>query len=293
MRENKKSDLIKYGLKYGVYSLGDVVKTVIWRLLPNSIKRYPIYSIYRMEKQYYNYEENCFDFNGIKIPKMSVEYLLCLGTIYIDIFHIFCRLEDNYAAINYGEYDKMCEGPYPYVDNGEIYGIDKGDVVIDAGAWIGDFAAYASKKGASKVYAFEPQSENYEYLQKTARLNSNIVAVKKGLGDTEEKAFLSGDNEMAKIAEIGEEIIETTTIDNFVEEYKIKKVDFIKADIEGFERKMLVGAINTLKNFAPKISICTYHLPDDPSVLEKIICDANPSYKVIQRKNKLFAYVMK
>ena len=65
--------------------------------------------------------------------------------------------------------------------------VHPGDVVIDAGSWIGDFAAYASVKGAT-VYAFEPIEAPYRYLLETARLNANILPVKKGLGDSETQA---------------------------------------------------------------------------------------------------------
>jgi FkbM family methyltransferase len=51
--------------------------------------------------------------------------------------------------------------------------------------------------------------------------------------------------------------IEITTIDAFVEENDLKKVDFIKADIEGYECYMLEGGRETLKKFAPKLAICT------------------------------------
>ena len=89
-----------------------------------------------------------------------------------------------------------------------------------------------------------------------------------------------------------EEIV-LNSIDNFVESNKISRVDFIKADIEGFERYMLKGATKTLKRFAPKLAICTYHLPDDPEVLKKIILEANSNYHIIQKQKKLFASVPK
>lgn len=89
------------------------------------------------------------------------------------------------------------------------------------------------------------------------------------------------------------ETITLTTIDRFAEENKLKRVDFIKADIEGAEREMLRGATNVLRTFAPKLAICTYHLPDDPQVLEQIIKEANPHYSVVHTRHKLFAAVVK
>jgi hypothetical protein len=68
-------------------------------------------------------------------------------------------------------------------------------------------------------------------------------------------------------------------------------VDFIKADIEGAERLMLKGAQKTLARFAPKLALCTYHLPDDPDVMEKLIMEANPNYKIVHKWFKLYAYV--
>jgi hypothetical protein len=56
---------------------------------------------------------------------------------------------------------------------------------------------------------------------------------------------------------------------------------------------MLRGAMNVLKNFAPKLAICTYHLPDDQFVLENIIREANPNYTIVHLRHKLFAAVIK
>ena len=65
------------------------------------------------------------------------------------------------------------ETPYAYMGDGLNVEILPSDVVIDAGSWIGDFAAYASAKGAGEVYAFEPSPPAFNYLMQTAKLNPN------------------------------------------------------------------------------------------------------------------------
>ena len=83
--------------------------------------------------------------------------------------------------------------------------------------------------------------------------------------------------------------VETITLDSFVKERGLDRVDFIKADIEGYERYMLMGARETLRKFAPKLVLCTYHLPDDAEVLSALIKEANPDYNIVLKHYKLFA----
>ena len=157
-----------------------------------------------------------------------------------------------------------------------------------------------SRGGA--IYAFEPVAETFAILQKTAELNPNIIPVNKGLSNKIESVPLfintegntGGNSLMDHEADSNFEnagSVEVTSIDDFVRENNLPRVDFIKADIEGFERHMLEGAQETLRTFAPKLALCTYHLPDDPEVLESLIKKANPKYNVVQKRKKLFASV--
>jgi FkbM family methyltransferase len=248
-------------------------------------------------KQVNNFKKKYFkngiwNFNGVKLPELKPELLNYLYNVYLDTLFVHCIYNDNYDARLIDKLDKILpEGAYGYKNEFIDVTVKKNDVVIDAGAWIGDFSAYASRKGA-KVFAFEPSNENLVYLYQTKDLNSNIEIIEKGLSDNSGISYITVNSSVAdriSSQSTNSEKITLTTIDNFVTEKKLEKIDFIKSDIEGFERKMLTGAKQTLKNFAPKLSICTYHYPDDPEVLTNIILDANPDYIIVQKRKKLYA----
>jgi len=248
-----------------------------------------------------------FDFNGAKLPAMLDSNILkFLCHTFEDVFLFSCFYNEIYEKdfVCFMDQYVMDEGPYSYCDNAFDVTVKKGDTVIDAGAWIGDYSAYAASKEAV-VYSFEPDTKLYELLCKTKELNNvdgeeRIFPVQKGLGSSECKMNLSIDSNAGEgnslVFDRGSnetELIDVTTLDSFVKEHNLKRIDFIKADIEGAERDMLKGATHVLKMFAPKLAICTYHLPDDPDVLEKIILEANPNYTIVHLRHKLFAAVIK
>ena len=261
--------------------------------------------------RYFDPEERCFNFNGARIPDIShdPEKLDVLRHVYEDVLLFSCHYGENYHRHLVEKLDKsMVEGPYGYTDGAFDVTVKPGDIVIDAGAWIGDFSAYAASKRATS-YAFEPTDSTYTWLCETARLNSPyIIPVKSGLGDKKEELQInicdqnSGSNSLVSekfdiqrqvVYADRYETVQITTLDAFVEANDIKKIDYIKSDIEGFERNLLKGAQQTLKRLAPKLAICTYHFPDDPQVLESLILEANPNYTVVHLRHKLFAAAVK
>lgn len=187
------------------------------------------------------------------------------------------------------------EGPY------EKYGVAlrEGDVVLDCGANLGFFSALAAARGCV-VHAFEPLPMLHPYLAQTASLYEGRILIRRQ-ATTERKERLrlfthsincGGATTIQSSAESADCVqVQGTDIDSYVREEGVDKVDFIKADIEGAERAMLRGAAETLRVHAPKLGICTYHLPDDPRVLENIIVTANPKYTVKHRYKKLYAWV--
>ena len=187
------------------------------------------------------------------------------------------------------------EGPYE-TKSVQIY---EDDIVVDCGANMGLFSLLAVKRGAKTVYGFDPQERALSLLNtniSTNKCEGKIIPVPFGLSDR--KCTLSfteneeniGASRISREGDVSTTSIECTTLDDWVAENNIPRVDFIKADIEGAERDMLNGARNTIKRNHPRLAICTYHLPDDPEVLQEIILSIDPTYHVEQREKKLYAW---
>ncbi|HCW08308.1 MAG TPA: hypothetical protein DGG95_13190, partial [Cytophagales bacterium] len=49
--------------------------------------------------------------------------------------------------------------------------------------------------------------------------------------------------------------IRVSTLDHYVEEKNIQKIDLVKIDVEGFEQRVIAGSVNTLQRFKPKLFI--------------------------------------
>ncbi|MDE6760094.1 MAG: FkbM family methyltransferase [Lachnospiraceae bacterium] len=191
------------------------------------------------------------------------------------------------------DYSEVDEGQYEY----EKVQLQKNDIVIDCGANFGMFSARAAEVGCD-VYAFEPLEIGRQYLNKTNHIyNDKIHVFPHALSDyigTAEFVVCSEDLSSSRLepdVEGEKSTVPVITLDEFVKKEGLERVDFIKADIEGAERSMLKGAKEVLKKYAPKLSICTYHIPDDVSVLTDIILEANPNYKIKYVWRKLYAWV--
>jgi len=160
-----------------------------------------------------------------------------------------------------------------------IYGDDRlgvrpGDVVLDCGAHVGLYTREALRQGARLVVAIEPSPENLDCL----RLNlsgelaaGRLIIYPKGVWDREVYLPLhippqnSAGSSLVAAPIQGEKVVNVplTTIDNLVAELRLDRVDFIKMDIEGAERRALAGARQTLATYKPRLAIAGYHLPDD------------------------------
>ncbi len=162
---------------------------------------------------------------------------------------------------------------YFYHDNDSSYHIlkyiDGAEVIFDIGGNIGqtalNIAKYkAGKKQPAQIISFEPYNENYEKLRHNIQLNKHIKnisienialgSILKTVKLFKECATNSGGNRVVYDEEENTEGVEEVhqiTLDSYIDEKKILKVDLIKIDVEGYELEVLKGAKNTLQKFRP------------------------------------------
>ena len=139
--------------------------------------------------------------------------------------------------------------------------IQSGDVVVDAGAFVGSHTLKLAKLAApGKVHAFEPQEKLPQLIADNMRLNNltNVQVYPVALGgkncQTTMKYINHGNKGASPISGClpnEENGTELRTIDSF----RFQHVDFMKIDVEGFELEVLKGAEKTLKRDMPVLMI--------------------------------------
>lgn len=173
---------------------------------------------------------------------------------------------------------------------GGKHGVRSGDVVLDCGANVGVYTRHALDAGARTVVAIEPAPENLECLRRnfSAEVNAGgVIVYPKGVWDRDEEIRIrtfdqeSGGNSVALSFHGSREgpMVSLTTIDKIVAELRLDRVDFIKMDIEGSERRALIGARNTVARFLPRMAISLEHQPDDYEAITAIVAKQWPDLK--------------
>jgi FkbM family methyltransferase len=164
---------------------------------------------------------------------------------------------------------------------------DRGDVVLDIGACLGDttlgFAAAVGPSG--RVVAFEPMPAFREAARSNIERNPQLAA----RVELVERAVSSTSGQVVRMADLGpgsrmsaEGVVEATTVsvDDFVSAGGLERVDFIKMDIEGAEQIALEGCARTVARHKPKLAICAYHRADDLWRIPLLLTRLNPRYRI-------------
>ena len=185
-------------------------------------------------------------------------------------------LEPNSNAIMVGEY-------------GDRVRLEKGESIIDCGAYTGDTAELYVKRleGNCVVYAIEPYRENYDkmlvriaengYRDKIQPYNcavSNMVKdtiINYSKSDFGMAINLSNDQGEEK------QIVAVETLDDLLGD---KKVTYIKMDIEGQAKPAWEGARKIISEQHPKLLISGYHKIEDFWEIPETVWSINRNYKI-------------
>ncbi len=161
-----------------------------------------------------------------------------------------------------------------------------GDVILDGGmsAYIGPQLEFCKSIGeAGHLYGFEPDPigfiKAYDQVQERQDL-TNFTVIPFGLWEEKTTLQFTSAGAGSHVSRGQDGVVvdcKMTTIDSFVQENKLQKVDLIKLDVEGSEFQALRAGIKTLATFKPRLAISLYHLPQDlyelPFLIKKILPD--------------------
>ena len=160
----------------------------------------------------------------------------------------------GYSFLHYGEFSQKEVELFEQI-------IFPGMVVLDIGANIGAHTLFFAEKlkGTGVVFAFEPQRIVFQTLCGNVALNSIVnthcfhAAIGAEIGNTMiplmdyHKEANYGGLSMGNVAQ--GESVQVLTIDGL----GLPKCDFMKIDVEGMEREVLLGSAQTIKKHRPII----------------------------------------
>lgn len=203
---------------------------------------YPFYDEY-MEKE----APVCYD------RERGLYYGVCFGRR----MYLARRYDTSQKAGLYFQYACMEQderSPHRYIT--EHFSVREGDVGIDIGAAEGIFALQVIDD-VEHIYLIEADIDWCEALEATFCNDRDKVTIIQGYVSDMDQG-------------------ENLTLDTV---FKDKRIDFIKMDIEGAERKALEGAGRLTKRCLPKMAVCTYHNAEDEKAIREWFAKAGP-YKV-------------
>lgn len=130
-------------------------------------------------------------------------------------------------------------------------------VVFDVGSNVGEWASFVLQHNPqARIHCFEPSLFTFRELMRK-NFPSNVIRNNFGLSSSEGEAklliFKEGDGlnslyrrenleEMGISPQAKEERVQLQTLDHYCDQKDIRKIDFLKIDVEGHELEVLKGA---------------------------------------------------
>ena len=153
-------------------------------------------------------------------------------------------------------------------------------VILDVGAATGQFTVLAAALFPQcDVYAFEPSQRQRILLSRNACINEveNFEVEPFGLWKCADQLAFRTNGAEGSFEPVSRfqgtlsfpEKVRVVSLDDWVKEKSLKKIDLIKIDAEGAEIEILQGAQATMDRFHPRVLVQAYHLRDGVRTFER------------------------
>ncbi len=208
-------------------------------------------------------------------------------------------------ATKYGLYWAFCSDQYHFERDGVRVAPEAGDVLVDAGAYLGEtairFALDVGPQG--RVLSFDPFIDHVRVARQNAARNgledrvrflpaglaeSSNIAGLKDLPAAEDAGASDGHEVHANAGRRMASDDARVALDDVVRWAAVPKVDFIKMDIEGSEIAALEGAHDVIQKYRPKLGISVYHRPSDLWAIPNLIREKYPFYQLYLDHHALY-----
>lgn len=251
---------------------------VKYRLVGHTAARIPVEFSLAEEEDYLSYEErhsnpSSWQISGQFGAPRHIELVFEGAQYVVDCYSLSYYLHRRQYYFSRIGYPAVCPEP--------------GDIVIDAGACLGDTAAVFSNSVGAKgrVISLDPVADHVEFLLKNVGQfpYKNVSVHGVGLGDKRvavEPVRIDKHNPGFK-GLVNGSICEFPLIplDALVADEELPRIDYIKLDVEGSELSALNGAIETVRKWRPKIAVSLYHRPNDLFSLPIWLSTNFPNYE--------------
>lgn len=169
------------------------------------------------------------------------------------------------------------------------FSIKDGDVIYDLGANIGAFSIACSNYNIKKIYAFEPNEECFNFLEKNVSIyGENVQCFNKAISNDFKKVLFGGEDASA----IGQSIlniydenikfkqeIEAINLEKFVLNNNLELPTYLKIDIEGSEYDFFENTSNEFFKNTHSIFL-EFHNNDGKNVRKIVDRLKNLNYKL-------------
>jgi FkbM family methyltransferase len=155
------------------------------------------------------------------------------------------------------------------------------EVFFDVGGNIG-YYSIAFSDNFKKIYCFEPNPANTQKIQKSIMINKieNLSLINQPVAQFSNVYFSAFDRNNVKNSNIGgiqyvenkSGEMKTISLDDFIEENRVEKIDLLKVDIEGGELGCLLGCKKSI----------------DKRKVKNIIIEITPKFSIEDSKKILF-----